>query len=151
MSSYSRELYQWYKEHGICVRCHRTDAAYGFVSCPDCLYKNRMEKAKTRTQEHTRQLDKERANKHRAAGLCIKCSKPAEPGRVRCRLCLLRARQYQRKTYIYHPKPEGICRMCDKPAMAGHSYCIEHYPQMVEKAAHMREINRGFDMKYIFR
>lgn len=37
---YYREQYEWYKSHGICVQCHKTDATHG-VLCEECAFKNK--------------------------------------------------------------------------------------------------------------
>ena len=65
--------YQWLKEHHICVRCGKEDAAYGFVCCPACL-----EKMATRKRDRAKEneLRKLRDEKRKALGICRKCDRP---------------------------------------------------------------------------
>lgn len=46
----SKEEYRWYRDHHICVRCHREEAVPGRVMCPDCMAWSRKYDAKRRAK-----------------------------------------------------------------------------------------------------
>lgn len=81
-----QELYQWYKEMGICPQCGTNKAAPGKVRCEECLAKNAESSHKRRekqSQQQTENIRREhrtyikKLREHRkAAGLCIYCGKP---------------------------------------------------------------------------
>ena len=37
---YDREEYEWYKTHGICVRCRKAKARRGRTTCAACAAQN---------------------------------------------------------------------------------------------------------------
>lgn len=37
---YDREEYEWYKTHGICVRCRKAKARRGRTTCAECAAQN---------------------------------------------------------------------------------------------------------------
>ena len=82
----NREIYAWYKEHGICPRCKRTWAAPGRVCCEECLKEKRIETMKFGGEYNARKC-KERRERLKAQGLCVRCAKKAEPGKVLCTKC----------------------------------------------------------------
>ena len=49
---YARETYRWYKLHGICVKCHTSDAMPDRVMCTDCA-----ECARERSRMYYRKQD----------------------------------------------------------------------------------------------
>jgi hypothetical protein len=51
--------------------------------------------------------------RHRAAGLCVKCAEPAEPGSPHCR----GHRERRRKPY---------CPLCGRPRQPFREFCAEH-------------------------
>lgn len=59
LAEQQRELREYYKSRGICIRCHRNEAQPGRVLCRECrLYTNQ---ARSGYVEHTRKyLEKER-------------------------------------------------------------------------------------------
>lgn len=85
---YSREVYYWRKEHGMCVYCGHEPAEPGTVSCPECKNKQRQrslkcyydmpEEKKLEKAELSKALYEDRKKK----GLCVICGKPCMRGRV---------------------------------------------------------------------
>lgn len=83
-----------------------------------------------------REREKRLRAKRKAAGLCIKCSRPAESGRVRCMDHLLyQAAEGKRRTVDRRPrdkaryaarKAAGQCVHCPAPAASGHVHCEKH-------------------------
>jgi len=80
------EWYEWYKEHGICVRCRKLPAEPGRVMCNSCM---RDERRKSRERSEARKAYyKERRQGFIAQGLCGSCGKaPPLPGRKDCATC----------------------------------------------------------------
>ena len=58
----ARQTYHWYKEHGICVKCHSADAKPGGVHCEDCTM-------------WFREWFRQKRLKNIEAGLCAECGK----------------------------------------------------------------------------
>ena len=91
-------LYQWYKEHGICVKCGCEDAVKGKTRCVTCLEK-----------------EAEAQRKYRAKETAEERQKRAERNKV-----------YQRELYRQR-KEAGVCVACGKPQSARSTvYCIDH-------------------------
>ena len=83
------ELRQWYKDHGLCPRCHKRLGEPGRVYCKPCMtiIKARMEK-RDPTHEKRNAYCRERRARLKAAGICTYCGKrPAVEGQVLCPLC----------------------------------------------------------------
>lgn len=73
-------------EHGICMRCRKAKRAIGFTQCPECLEKE-MFRAQRRRDAMTPEMRaaenakwRERYYRRKAAGLCVRCGKPATRG-----------------------------------------------------------------------
>lgn len=98
-NAHSRELYQWYKAHGICPKCKTEWAAPGRVFCLDCLKKKRAEIMKNGS-DYNMQKCRERREKLKAQGLCVSCGKKAVEGRVLCQVCARRNNEAQQVRYI---------------------------------------------------
>jgi predicted amidophosphoribosyltransferase len=81
-----RESYAWYKSKGICPKCRKEWAAPGRVFCPDCLKKKRDETMKYGGEYNARKC-KERRERLKEQGLCVRCARPAVEGRVLCAEC----------------------------------------------------------------
>lgn len=94
--SRSKETYHWYKQHGICVMCHRANAMENRTTCAECRekikIKNRKyhEKHLGKRNEELNQKKRIAYAERRASGICVECGKnPAKEGRVRCGHCLI--------------------------------------------------------------
>ena len=106
---YDREEYEWYKTHGICVRCRKAKARSGRTTCAACAAQNTKRTlryfneltAKTRKEYSQRATEKqrERRDARYAAGLFVIFGKrPPRDNRRTCELCSSRltgARQKQ--------------------------------------------------------
>jgi len=71
------QSYQWYKAHGICVKCHIEDAVPGKVHCAECA-------------ALVVAFNKARAKRREAHGLCKRCGKPlteTDGGYKNCAAC----------------------------------------------------------------
>lgn len=83
---------------------------------------------------------------HLAAGICVRCPKPARPGKQLCVDCTAQVRAYQianqaRYTALQKAKREahraaGLCINCNEPAVVGQRKCLEH--TAADRIAHAR-------------
>lgn len=98
-----KELYEWYKEHRICVRCKQVKAIKGKTKCVECT---EFERAKSRQYyaEHRQAIRaiqhsgyKRRRAGYISAGMCPCCGKrePRE-GYKLCEACQASRRDYMR-------------------------------------------------------
>lgn len=148
-----REEYHYYKEHGICVICHREDAAPGRTSCLNCL-SVRAEQKRKRESNMTKEEHEEKKRKMReksqalrdyrkANGLCTLCGKPVYKNYSTCYEHYLYHKKYSRKRNEAKKKGYaelGLCRICGKPTVEGKKFCAEHLEQYRTKARHMQAI-----------
>jgi len=103
----SKADYDFYKIHGICVKCGRSDAEPGHVMCGVCAGKqaeSRLAKWSALSAEEkdaARAKGREKRNalrrKRRADGLCIYCGKPGYNGGACCYEHMLENRRRQRE------------------------------------------------------
>lgn len=134
--------YDWYKEHGICVNCHKMNAIRGQTLCPDCRDRRNAQAAeryKQRKDElipHRREYSKKRYEALKAAGLCVRCGKrQPESGKFSCTRCIRKQSQYkqnafQRKggTPRWLAMDLGLCAVCCKhPKMNDKKVCQSCY------------------------
>ena len=80
------ELYNWYKENGICVDCRKVFSIPGRVRCKACADKNAKKQQLKRDKLiiYKRNLRMSRIE----AGLCVQCGKkPPLEGRRLCKRC----------------------------------------------------------------
>lgn len=83
----TRELRQWYRDHGFCPRCLK-QVGDGRVYCKECLKKYNDEYNARYTKEEHREYAKRRREKLAAAGMCIRCGKhKARENRLTCSEC----------------------------------------------------------------
>ena len=94
MSQADKERYQWYKSHGICVRCGKEKADKGRTRCLQCRFididnaRKWQAANKERITEYNKKAQRERRESLKAQGLCQICAKPSD-GRVICRRCAI--------------------------------------------------------------
>lgn len=82
---YCKERYYWLREHNICVRCGKRDAAINMVCCPECLEKQQLRK---RDRAHENAVIKARREKKKANGICQRCSRPVcATSKIWCERC----------------------------------------------------------------
>lgn len=68
----SRESYNWYKAHHVCVRCHNASATDGFVTCQECR----------------EAINAKHRYKWREQGRCTRCGREREdPNLLTCERC----------------------------------------------------------------
>ena len=99
--------YAFYKSHGICPVCRTAALAPGRAACEDCLEAERIRNARRRAalteEQHAAYTARQRQNtakmraRRKAAGLCLDCGKPAEPGRVLCLECKVRRKEKKQR------------------------------------------------------
>ena len=83
-NEYRKELYVWYKERGLCVKCGHNYAEPGRIYCKVCGEKSRVA---ARKYDHATR-SKQRRERLRAEGKCYSCGqRKAVPGRVLCAEC----------------------------------------------------------------
>lgn len=140
----SKELYNWYKEHGICARCGGADAVKGKTRCVTCAdkeaelhrrYWERQKKDKDRAKkkaEYFRAYQKERYKRLKEAGLCVDCGKPqTKASTVYCLECYVKynRRREARKNDIARNerKAYGMCYVCAEPVGKCGTMCDKCY------------------------
>lgn len=125
---YKKELYDFYKENGICVTCGQEHAVKGRVRCFECLARNALSEEKRRNSETSEQqaarLAKLRANREKRyssrkeKGLCVYCGKPVcKTSTVYCiDHKILNQRKNNKRTLLSKQlrAEMGICVTCGK-------------------------------------
>ena len=91
---YGKELREWRKAHGICIRCGKSDAEPGKTMCPDCLiivrdqarelYRKKVNAMSERELEARNAEKRRRYAEKRELGLCVRCSRPAHRNGTHC-------------------------------------------------------------------
>lgn len=140
--AYSRELYAWRKENGICVECGKNDAWYNHLCCPECIEKQNNRSAKSRaniTEERKQEYNEQQRNSRKSLrryrednNLCITCGKPRTVGNycLECNIKRLKRNEQQRikrriqNTYKVNKKQfkimNGLCVRCGNPIEGNH-------------------------------
>ena len=85
-----RDLYLYYSENGICVKCGQAFSLAGHVLCGDCSKKANMTQKKIDPDgSKKRARMKELREQRKANGICVTCGKnPVNPPHTSCRKCL---------------------------------------------------------------
>lgn len=137
-------LLRWYIEHGICIGCRKESAMPGKQKCPECLYKQTIANIKYRSLEYERgryAKRKEQRSERIAHKLCPNCGKPAKHGQL-CSECYIkkqRVHQRGREQRLQRGDPRrirvenGLCWLCDSPAMEGKKVCEKHFAELMER------------------
>lgn len=91
------ELRQWYKDNGLCPRCHKRLGEPGRVYCKPCLtIIKAVQDKRDPTREKRNAYSRERRARLKAAGLCTYCGKKkAVKGQVLCPACKAKNRESQ--------------------------------------------------------
>lgn len=131
----SINYYDWYKSHGICPNCGRETAANGRVKCLVCLSDD-AERARRRRAEglasDTNEAHRRLYEMRKQNNICVSCGqRPPLNDRVRCGICLSKARAAQEKIRRKRGQPpeclyrntEGRCSTCGKPSLPGKRLC----------------------------
>ena len=146
----AREEYQWYKEHGICVKCHSEEAEPGRVKCFECADKQRLRDSKRVRSSKDRARDaRERYEKRKSEGTCLRCEKKATHG-VHCyeHYIYMRRRNKNRTKGFGEI---GLCRICGAEPEPGFKLCPLHrkeyadrmIKQNKERSEHKNEIKNN--------
>lgn len=150
---YSKERYEFYKSHGICVECGREPAYKGHTRCLECRFKSVERSKKTQAKhedsyrEYQREYQKKLRQHRKENGLCQQCGKPTNNGYSFCteHLAVRRARQENRRreqgTLPRSLMGKGeFCYFCGKPVEKyGDKTCAVCHERESEWSAKMRE------------
>lgn len=141
-----RNSYYFLKSRGICTRCGKEYADLGHTICLDCLEKRRESEAKKfsglEDAETRHTMQKERYERLKAAGICIKCGKKKAYEHngikyVRCYECYIATvNKYQKinqKRYNHYADAD-LCRWCGGERVPGRIYCEECLSRLQEQA-----------------
>ena len=142
---YAKELREWRKAHGICIRCGKADAEPGKTECLICRMdcreygKEYYRKKAERMTEEEKQIRSEkglrRYYERKEQGLCTQCSKPRYKNFAHCYEHYISHKrsnaQYCQKKYPYHPP--GTCRICGGEPAPGHKMCQIHHKEYSER------------------
>jgi len=148
-----RKEYHWYREHGICVYCHQTDAVPGMQACADCFFKRQMRRIeKSGEEQRAKEAEQMRLRRarHKAQGLCSECNLPALDGQTRCKKHALFHRMYGRQAKVYVVLDLTRCSLvaCNEPVVPGKRFCAKHYR---EKCAVMMANQQKNNANHIWR
>ena len=97
-----KEMYRWYKAHGICPACGRVYAEPGTIYCATCYRKIKARRAQLDPGSEMRKLyNRNRKADLIARGLCTWCGKrPPIEGQRLCRACREKDKQSKEKYII---------------------------------------------------
>ena len=135
----SKDYYYWYKEHGICVNCHKEKVVEGETYCLICKLDRREQ---SKAYYHSLSIeDKQKHNLSSAAkkqwcrdnGICYYCYKrPVAEGKKMCGICLAKNKERAKKYRLTHGSnsreylnENDVCSFCGKPATKGYRTCYE--------------------------
>ena len=140
-----REEYNWYKSHGICVKCHQEDAIKGMVYCAYCRAYQRNfyryhKPAKEETPEHKEKrlaYLKEYHARRKENHQCVRCGKSlsANAKGNRCKWCRIKENnQANERNHRKGVLPRSLmgngvfCQICARPVeTAGSKLCDRCY------------------------
>lgn len=157
------EEYHFYKNLGICVRCHKNSAEPNKVLCLECSDKDNEQCKESRernaTKEKKRDLDKYYQLKEQ--GICTYCKhEKAVKGKTKCAKCLAKIRNKRNRNKCDIDRSErvayGICYICGKnKIIPGKGVCEKCYKmrmESIQKIMHL-PVNEFWknDNKLIFR
>lgn len=150
----SKEIYDWYKEHGRCPKCGG-DPVRGKALCINCLDRE-AEKARERRKKWTeekRKMRNEQMRKYikrvreerKAKGICIECGKRPAGNTQRCKLCQYKINKRKREkhrdnggvTYEERIDPQK-CYFCGYPVVKGKRVCKRCLEREQKMAENMR-------------
>ena len=116
-----KEMYRWYKNNCICVRCRHARAEPNRVMCWKCIENekeyNRIKRESNK--EKYKNKDNEKYKRLKEQGICTYCKrKKAEFGKTKCKKCLaiIRNRRNSKKNDIERSEriSYGLCYICGK-------------------------------------
>ena len=140
-SEYEKEVRQWRKEHHICTRCGKRDAAIGFALCPVCqqyCYEY-SQKFRAKHPDRVNKYAKNSRLKKINAGLCVKCGKPNDNGKRMCTKCAKSLWQHEKQQKITNMQYVIGCIRCGDVRMPGKKMCSNCYIQVCKNLEIARE------------
>ena len=144
-----KEVYQWYKAHGICVRCHGREAEPYRVLCLECMEKQmKYESTRIIDKEKKAKQQRERMKKRKEQGICYKCKRKATHG-VFCHEHYIYDKRMARERKKKGFGDVGLCRICGEPPVPGKKLCVVHHKQysdcMIRNAKRKKVSNENSD------
>lgn len=135
---YAKEVREWRKAHGICIRCGKFDAEPGKTMCLICMMDCRdyareqyRKKTETMTEEERQarnEANRRRYSEKRESGICQQCSNPVFRNHAYCYKHYISQShahgRERKKKYPYHPI--GTCRICGAEPEPGFKMCPTH-------------------------
>ena len=154
MSTYSYEVYHYFKDRGICVDCKVEKAAKGKTRCLNCLsIKNERamlkmallsDEERAEMNRKKREAGKALREYRKANNLCRICGKPVYKNHSTCYEHYLKHKRIDRERRKKNNKgfaEIGLCRICGKPVVKDKKFCEEHlekYRENIRKANERR-------------
>lgn len=120
---------EYLDSHNLCHRCRKAEKFPSRQYCPECLEKftlNNIRKYHGRS-ENDRERSRERYKAFKAAGLCVKCGRPAKSG-LFCYECSIKDKRHSRERVRRHEGNQSnrelrmaarLCLDCGKPIEDG--------------------------------
>lgn len=149
----SQEKYAMLDQLNLCHRCEKARPAPGRKFCFDCLEKIAEYNAQHYSQKKAHEYQARRRvlyQEKKAAGICVRCSKPATHG-IYCYECSIKAKRHNSKTaqkrkaerheaglVLERRKQNGQCLRCGSKADEGF-YCQKCLAQMKQALDKARE------------
>lgn len=134
------EEYHFYKNLGICVRCHKERAEPHKVMCYECMDKEK-EQYQKKLQKNKEQINKRDLDKYyrlKEQGICTYCKhEKAVVGKTKCAKCLAKIRNKRNRNKCDIDRSErvayGICYICGKDKIIpGKRVCEKCYETRIE-------------------
>ena len=113
------------KQLGFCIECGRNRIFGSESICPECVAKKYENNRKHRKGSQDSQYFRERRERLKASGICVKCGKRmAESNKTRCCICNIRerdrARRYRGNNIPRSERPSyGMCYFCGAKIESG--------------------------------
>lgn len=141
------EEYHFYKDLGICVRCHKNTAEPHKVMCMECAVtdneRSRLKRKENITERKKHDLDKYYWLKEQ--GICTYCKhERVVAGKTKCAKCLAKIRNKRNAQRQNIERSErtsyGLCYICGNKAIKGKGVCQKCYKtrlESIERIMHM--------------
>ena len=131
----------WFKEHGICPRCHKAPIMGYEKVCVECkaystnrILKKR-ENNKEKYNEYMSNYQREQTRKRRELGICTRCGKNKTDGvHAMCAICRTKKQTGTNGTDNGKQRVKnGLCYWCGQPVKQGYKVCEKHYQMNIQK------------------
>lgn len=131
--------YHFYKDLGICVRCHKNPAEPHKVLCLECAFADteRTKRKREEAIERYKKRDLDKYYKLKEQGICTYCKhEKAVAGKTKCAKCLakIRSKKEQKRQDICRSEriSYGLCYICGDKAIDGKGVCQKCYETRLE-------------------